>query len=107
VLVGSDHPKERWVKEVRRALGEWNQQPHLLQKFAHPAVVTHPVWSEERGEMQEERWKVRVCPYYLVTGEKVALKGALATLCPTDKKLIHGMEDAVLAPVGAGEEGNF
>jgi len=28
------------------------------------------------------------------------LKGALATLCPTDKKLIHGMEDAVLVPVG-------
>jgi hypothetical protein len=103
VLVGSDHPKERWVKEVRRALGEWNQQPHLLQKFARPAVVTHPVWSEERGEMQAERWKVRLCPYYLVTGEKVALKGALATLCPTDKKLIHGMEDAVLVPVGRGE----
>jgi len=109
VVVGSDHPKERWVKEVRRALGEWNQQPHLLQKFAHPAVVTHPVWSEERGEMREERWKVRLCPYYLVTGEKVALKGALATLCPTDKKLIHGMEDAVLVPVGGGEGrgGNF
>jgi hypothetical protein len=48
-----------------------------------------------------------------VTGEKVALKGALATLCPTDKKLIHGMEDAVLVPVGGvgkglrGEGGDF
>jgi len=29
------------------------------------------------------------------------LKGALATLCPTDKKLIHGMEDAVLVPISA------
>jgi hypothetical protein len=57
--------------------------------------------------MQEERWKLRVCPYYLVTGEKVALKGALATLCPTDKKLIHGMEDAVLVPVRAGTAENF
>jgi hypothetical protein len=100
VLVGSDHPKERWVQEVRRSLGEWSQQPHLLQRFVHPASVTHPVWNEERGEMMEGKWRLRLCPYYLVTGEKVELKGALATLCPTDKKLIHGMEDAVLVPVG-------
>ena len=99
VIVGSDHPKERWVQEVRRALGEWPQQPHLLQKYAHPVSVTHPVWSEEQGEMVEEKWRLRLCPYYLVTGEKVELKGVLATLCPTDKKLIHGMEDAVLVPV--------
>jgi hypothetical protein len=100
VFLGSDHPKERWVQEVRRALGEWSQQPHLLQKFSHPVSVTHPVWSEERGEMIEGKWRLRLCPYYLVTGEKVELKGALATLCPTDKKLIHGMEEAVLVPVG-------
>jgi hypothetical protein len=100
VFLGSDHPKERWVQEVKRALGEWSQQPHLLQKFAHPLSVNHPVWSEERGEMIEGKWRLRLCPYYLVTGEKVELKGALATLCPTDKKLIHGMEEAVLVPVG-------
>ena len=49
--------------------------------------------------MSEERWRLRLCPYYLVTGEKVELQGALATLCPMDKKLIHGMQDAVLVPV--------
>jgi hypothetical protein len=100
VFLGSDHPKERWVQEVKRALGEWSTQPHLLQKFSHPVSVTHPVWSEERGEMIDGKWRLRLCPYYLVTGEKVELKGALATLCPTDKKLIHGMEEAVLLPVG-------
>ena len=100
VFLGSDHPKERWVQEVRRALGEWSTQPHLLQKFEHPVSVTHPVWSEERGEMVDGKWRLRLCPFYLVTGEKVELKGALATLCPTDKKLIHGMEEAVLVPVG-------
>ena len=100
VFLGSDHSKERWVQEVRRALGEWSTQPHLLQKFEHPVSVTHPVWSEERGEMVDGKWRLRLCPYYLATGEKVELKGALATLCPTDKKLIHGMEEAVLVPVG-------
>ena len=100
VFLGSDHSKERWVQEVRRALGEWSTQPHLLQKFEHPVSVTHPVWSEERGEMVDGKWRLRLCPFYLVTGEKVELKGALATLCPTDKKLIHGMEEAVLVSVG-------
>jgi hypothetical protein len=37
----------------------------------------------------------------LVTGEQVELRGALATLCPVDKKLIHGMEDAMLVPVSS------
>lgn len=101
VFIGSDHPKDRWVQEVRRALGGWSEHPHLLQKFAHPASVTHPVWNEGRGVMEEGKWRLRLCPYYLVTGDRVELKGALATLCPTDKKLIHGMQDAVLVPVGA------
>jgi hypothetical protein len=100
VFLGSDHSKEKWTQEIRRALGEWSQQPHLLQKFSHPAGVTHPFWNEERGEMIEGKWRLRLCPYYLATSEKVELKGALATLCPTDKKLIHGMEEAVLVPVG-------
>lgn len=101
VTVGSDQPKETWVPALRQALGEWNTQPHLLQRFARLGTVTHPVWNDHSGEVEEGRWRLRLCPYYLVTGEKVEWKGALATLCPVDKKLIHGMEDAVLVPVSA------
>jgi len=99
VTVGSDQPKEKWVPALRQALGEWLTQPHLLQRFARLGTVTHPAWNEATGENDEGRWRLRLCPYYLVTGDKVELKGALATLCPVDKKLIHGMEDAVLVPV--------
>jgi len=99
VTVGSDQPKEKWVPALRQALGEWPTQPHLLQRFARLGTVTHPAWNEATGENDEGRWRLRLCPYYLVTGDKVELKGALATLCPVDKKLIHGMEDAVLVPV--------
>jgi len=28
----------------------------------------------------------------------VKLRGALATICPADKKLLHGMRDAILVP---------
>ena len=101
VTVGSDQPKEKWVPALRQALGEWNTQPHLLQRFARLGTVSHPVWNENSGEAEEGRWRLRLCPYYLVTGDKVELKGALATLCPVDKKLIHGMEDAVLVPVSS------
>jgi hypothetical protein len=33
-----------------------------------------------------------------VKGGKAVLSGALATFCPPDKKIIHGMQDAALLP---------
>jgi len=101
VTVGSDQPKEKWVPALRQALAEWKNQPQLLQRFARLGTVSHPAWNELSGESEESRWRLRLCPYYLVTGEKVELKGGLATLCPVDKKLIHGMEDAVLVPLSS------
>jgi len=36
-------------------------------------------------------------------GEKTAVcGGALATICPDDKKLLHGMTDAILVPSAVG-----
>jgi len=49
--------------------------------------------------------RVRLCPYYFVHGEgdgaRTTLGGVLATACPADKKIIHGMSDAVLVPCSA------
>jgi hypothetical protein len=42
--------------------------------------------------------RARLSPYYFVTGERAELAGVLATICPPDKKVIHGMRDAVMAP---------
>jgi hypothetical protein len=47
--------------------------------------------------------RVRLCPYYFVTEGRVALRGALATIVPADKKLLHGMRDAILAPTRVAE----
>jgi hypothetical protein len=33
-----------------------------------------------------------------VTGDKAELGGILATVCSSEKKIIHGMEDAIMAP---------
>ena len=42
--------------------------------------------------------RARLSPYYFVTGETAELAGILATICPADKKVIHGMKDAVMVP---------
>jgi hypothetical protein len=39
---------------------------------------------------------VRLCPYYFLFEGKAHLRGALATVCPADKKLLHGMKDAIM-----------
>jgi hypothetical protein len=33
-----------------------------------------------------------------VTGDKAELGGILATVCSSEKKIIHGMDDAIMAP---------
>ena len=47
--------------------------------------------------------RLRLCPYYFVDGDSVDLAGVLATFCPADKKIIHGMRDAALLPVKQAE----
>ena len=46
--------------------------------------------------------RARLCPYYFVAGEadaaRASLGGVLATICPADKKIIHGMTEAIFAP---------
>src|ERR1035441_4686540 len=52
--------------------------------------------------------RARLCPYYFVSGEgdnlRSALGGVLATIVPADKKIVHGMTDAVLAPCSVGKQ---
>jgi hypothetical protein len=49
--------------------------------------------------------RVRLCPYYFVTGEEAKLSGVLATVVPADKRLIHGMADAIMAPCSVSDAG--
>jgi len=52
--------------------------------------------------------RVRLSPYYFVAGEgdaaRANLGGILATVVPADKKIVHGMTDAVLAPCAVAAE---
>lgn len=52
----------------------------------------------ERDEVLSMEGRVRLCPYYFVWEDRAHLCGILATVCPADKKILHGMVDAVMVP---------
>ena len=97
VTVGSDIPQAEWMKRVEEALASFSNSPRIMQRFHKARLLEHPYWSAD-GEVKTMRGRVRLCPYFFVEKGKVVWRGALATIVPADKKLLHGMRDAILAP---------
>ena len=101
VHLGSDLSSEEWSVAVDGALAAWGTNPHLLQRYHKPRTVETAWWTGAE-EVKAMSGRVRLCPYYFVSGEgdsaRPKLGGVLATICPADKKIIHGMTDAVLVP---------
>ncbi len=100
VVIGTDEPQTVWKAAVDAALSAFPTQPHVLQRFHKPRTFTHTVYTPDSDAIVPFPCKVRLCPYYFAQGEKPLLAGALATLCPPDKKILHGMKDAILVPAG-------
>ncbi|GAB4240808.1 MAG: hypothetical protein OHK005_03310 [Candidatus Methylacidiphilales bacterium] len=98
VIVGSDVGNEEWAKAIDHALQEFPRQPWIVQRFHKAASFHHPYWDPGKKSLVSMEGRARVCPYYFVEGSHVHLAGALVTFCPEDKKLLHGMADAILAP---------
>ena len=100
ITVGSDVPQTEWQAAIEQALAEFSTRPRLMQRFHKARLIDHRYWDNETGEVKTMRGRVRLCPYYFIRDGKVKLSGALATIVPADKKLLHGMRDAILAPTG-------
>ncbi|CAN5458774.1 hypothetical protein BH18VER1_BH18VER1_09900 [soil metagenome] len=98
VVVGQDVPQTEWAATIEQALATFGSTPQIMQRFHKGRQVEHRYWDNESGELKTMRGRVRLCPYYFVQSGKVQLRGALATIVPADKKLLHGMRDAILAP---------
>lgn len=105
VVLGSDCSREEWQAGVELAIEDAPTNLHLIQEYRKPkrlehrlypgaatATATGPTIAEARAG------RLRLCPYYFVQGGAARLSGALATFCPPDKKIIHGMQDAALLP---------
>lgn len=102
VHLGSDLSQSDWSAAVDEAIAAFPQSPYVLQRYHKPRMVD-AAWADlEKGELMPMKGRVRLCPYYFVHGDgdaaRANLGGVLATICPADKKIIHGMRDAILAP---------
>jgi hypothetical protein len=97
VKIGDDLTRDEWAAAIETALGSFDRTPWILQRFHKGKLVRQTYYDRDRDEIREYEGRVRLCPYYFVTGEEsVRLGGVLATIAPADKRLIHGMTDAVM-----------
>ena len=124
ISLGSDLPHTEWQQRIDDALATFDSSPMIMQKFHKGRLFEHRYWDNggsapsgdaetsaalpplsniEQGTARSTKLKtmkgrVRLCPYFFVEQDKVKLRGALATIVPADKKLLHGMSDAILVP---------
>jgi hypothetical protein len=102
VYLGSDLPTTEWSAAVEEALRSVPASPSVLQRFQKPRLAEAQYFDFEKNELVTMPGRVRLCPYYFVKGDgdaaRATLGGVLATICPADKKIIHGMSTAILAP---------
>ncbi len=100
VFIGHDMPHPAWAQAIDQALASFPRNPFVLQRFYSAGVVSHPAWNEDLEEAVMTPSRVRLCPYYFVAAgtDDTQLGGVLATVCPADKKILHGMRDAMMLP---------
>jgi hypothetical protein len=98
VRVANDLGKEDWTATIQEALRDYRKTPRILQRFHKGKRIRQAYFDRTTQEVRTFDGRVRLCPYYFVTGETIELGGILATVAPADKRLIHGMSEAVMAP---------
>ena len=99
VDMAADLPQHEWRAALARALARFPKNPVILQQFHKGHLFEHPFFDPVSGAIKTLRGRVRLCPYYFIGDDgKASLRGALATICPADKKLLHGMKDAIIVP---------
>lgn len=99
VCIGHDMPTEEWEGAIGNALSQIGSSPWIMQEFHSGALVEHPYYDRENGQLRQMTGRVRLCPYYYRQPDgKVILGGCLATIVPKEKKKIHGMRDGILVP---------
>lgn len=106
VRVGNDLSKEEWSDTLHEALSQYAKTPRILQRFHKGKRITQSYFDEKMGEIRKFDGRARLCPYFFVIGDRAQLGGILATVAPADKRLIHGMSEAVMAPCTVKEGGN-
>ena len=98
IALGADLPHAEWERRIDHALATFESSPTIMQRFHKGRQFEHRYWDPDSGELKTMKGRVRLCPYFFVEGNRVKLRGALATIVPAGKKFLHGMSEAILAP---------
>lgn len=98
VSVGHDMPQTEWADALQRALSSFHTTPYILQEFHKGRLFEMDYMDEGAHTIVRMAGRVRLSPYYFTSEGKAELAGILATVCPADKKVIHGMKDAIMVP---------
>lgn len=106
VRVANDLTKDEWTATLQEAIREFDRTPRILQRFYKGKRVRQTYLDRSADEIRTFDGRVRLCPYFFVVNGAVRLGGILATVAPADKRLIHGMTDAVMAPSIIRPDGN-
>ena len=98
VTVGHDVPEEEWRASLDEALRSFESSPYVLQHFHKGARLPARYYDFEADAIESMHGRVLLRPYYYVVGGEVRLAGVQCLVCPSDKKVLHGMTEAVLTP---------
>lgn len=104
VSVGHDLSQSEWAAVIDRALAAFPATPHILQEFHKGRQFELSYYNEQVQDIVPMTGRARLSPYYFVIDGKAELAGILATVCPPDKKLIHGMKDAIMTPCASAPQ---
>ncbi len=105
VQIANDLTREEWRDALTAGLAAFERTPHILQRVHKGRRVRLDYFDRGGDAMRTMDGRVRLTPYFFVAGDAVRLGGILATVAPADKRLIHGMSDAVMAPCAIAEDG--
>ncbi len=112
VSIGHDLSQNEWSAAIDNGLSSFDDHPYVLQGFHNGKLVHHPYLDPESGKIVEMEGRVRLCPYYFTEPSEsgmgtpmIKLSGVLATICPADKKILHGMSEAIMVPCRVEEDG--
>lgn len=103
VRIGSDMPANEWKEAIELAIHDFPDRPWIMQRFKKARVFKHSYWDEAMEKSQSIDVRARICPYYFLSEEnssncRAELGGVMATLVPSNKKIIHGMSEAIIVP---------
>ncbi|MDQ2908607.1 MAG: hypothetical protein M3R44_04565 [Candidatus Eremiobacteraeota bacterium] len=105
VKVANDLTKEEWQRTLDVALASYASTPYVLQRFHKGKRVKVPYFDRKSDAIRQLDGRARLCPYYYVIGDETRLGGILATIAPAEKRLIHGMSEAIMSPCAVRPEG--